>query len=185
MFSLHKFSSRSFDWALFITATLLVALGLTAIYSVDLSRGGGLIYFKKQLFSASIGYILLFSGSLMQFAWFRSYAKLFYVFSLLLLGAVLVFGADIRGTKGWFVFGGFSLQPAEIAKIGVILMLAYIVYHFGRRFERPLFFFGTGFITLVVIGLVMLQPDLGSAIIIGAVWFGVMLLAGARRSFQS
>ncbi|MBI5729201.1 MAG: rod shape-determining protein RodA [Candidatus Magasanikbacteria bacterium] len=183
MFSLNKFSPRSFDWVLFITAMLLVSMGLTAIYSVDLSRGAGLIYFKKQLISASLGLILLLGGSLVQYAWFRSYAKLFYVFSLSLLGAVLVFGTNIRGTKGWFVFGGFSFQPAEVAKIGMVLMLAYVVYNFGRRFERPLFFFGTSFITLAVIALIMLQPDLGSAVIIGTIWFGVMLLVGARRLF--
>lgn len=183
MLSLRKFSPRSFDWTLFVTAALLVAMGMTAIYSVDLSRGAGLVYFKKQLISAGLGFVFLFGASLVQYAWFRSYAKLFYVFSLLLLGAVLLFGTNIRGTKGWFVFGGFSFQPAEVAKIGIILMLAYVVYHFGRRFERSLFFFGTGFITFVVIALIMLQPDLGSAVIIGIIWFGAMLLVGARRSF--
>ena len=90
---------------------------------------------------------------------------------------------NIRGTRGWFNFGGFSFQPVEAAKVGVILILAYIVYHFGRRYERPLFFFGSGIVTLLVIGLVMLQPDFGSSVIIGSIWFGIMLLIGARRSF--
>lgn len=183
MLSINKLSPRSFDWVLFSAAALLVAMGMTAIYSVDLSRGAGLIYFKKQLTSAGLGFILLFGASLVQYAWFRSYAKLFYAFSLLLLGAVLVFGTSIRGTKGWFVLGGFSFQPVEVAKIGIVLILAYIVYHFGRRFERPLFFFGTGFVALAVIALIMLQPDLGSAVIIGVIWLGVVLLVGARRSF--
>lgn len=183
MIKLHKFSPRSFDWVLFVAVVLLVAMGMTAIYSVDLSRGAGLIYFKKQLISVSLGLVLLLGASMMQYAWFRSYAKLFYAFSLFLLVAVLVFGSNIRGTRGWFEFSGFSFQPVEVAKIGIILMLAYVVYHFGRRFERPLFFFGTGFITLIVIGITMLQPDLGSSVIIGTIWFGVMVLVGARRSF--
>lgn len=184
MFSLHKFSPRSFDWVLFTATLLLVALGMTAIYSVDLSRGSELIYFKKQLLSVGLGLGILLGASLMQYAWFRSYAKLFYLLALTLLAAVIVVGINIRGTKGWFVFGGFSFQPAEVAKVGIILMLAYVVYHFGRRFERPLFFFGTGAITLAVIGLIMLQPDLGSAVIIGSIWFGIMILVGARRSFM-
>lgn len=101
---------------------------------------------------------------------------------MLLIG-VVAFGANIRGTKGWFVFSGFSFQPVEMAKVGIILMLAYVVYHFGRRYERPLFFFGTGLVTLLVMGLIMLQPDLGSAVIVGVIWFGTMLLVGARRSY--
>lgn len=183
MISLHKFSPRSFDWGLFLATLLLVAMGLTAIYSVDLSRGTELVYFRKQLLAASIGLFMLGFASVLQYAWFRSYAKLFYLFSLLLLGSVLLFGVNIRGTRGWFAFGGFSFQPVEVAKIGIILILAYVVYHFGRRFERPLFFFGTGIITLMVIGLIMLQPDLGSAVIIGLIWFSIMLLVGARRAY--
>jgi len=177
---LRKFSVRSFDWTLLITVLLLVATGLAAIYSVDLSRGGQLVFFKKQLLAAAIGLGLLFAASLTQYTFFRSYAKFFYLFSLLLLVAVFFVGTSIRGAKSWFVFGNFSFQPLEFAKIGVIFILAYIVHNFGRRFERPLFFVGTG----VCVGLVMLaiimERDLGSSIIIGLIWLGVMLLVGAR-----
>jgi rod shape determining protein RodA len=54
------------------------------------------------------------------------------------------------------------------------------VAHFGRRFERPLFFFGTGAMALLLIALIMRQPDLGSAVLIGGIWFGLMFLVGAR-----
>src|SRR5205809_153833 len=114
MISLRKFSSRSFDWTLLISTLLLVAIGLTAIYSVDLSRGPGLFYFKKQLIAMGIGLICLVGASLVQPTFFRSYAKIFYAFSLALLVGVIFFGTNIRGTKGWFTFGGFSFQPVEV-----------------------------------------------------------------------
>ncbi len=180
---LNKFSSRSFDWVLFLSVCLTIAMGLAAIYSVDLSRGQQLIYFRKQLFSVGVGMTLLIFASLTQSTFFRSYAKLFYALSLVLLVGVLIFGVNIRGTRGWYNFSGLSFQPVEAAKVGIIFMLAYIVYHFGRRYERALFFFGTGIVTLVVIVLIMLQPDFGSAVIIGTIWFGVMVLTGARRSY--
>ncbi len=180
---LGKFSSRSFDWVLFLSVCLTIAMGLAAIYSVDLSRGQQLIYFRKQLISVGVGLALLVLASLTQYSFFRSYAKLFYALSLVLLVTVILFGVNIRGTRGWFNFGGFSFQPVEAAKVGIIFMLAYIVYHFGRRYERPLFFFGTGIVTLIVIVLIMLQPDFGSAVIIGTIWFGTMVLIGARRSY--
>lgn len=183
MFSLQKFSPRSFDWVLFAAVLLLCALGITAIYSVDLSRGSELIFFKKQLLSLGIGLALLLGASLTQPSWFRSYAKLWYAGSLALLIAVLIFGTTIRGTRSWFTFDGFSFQPLEVAKIGVILMLAYIIYHFGRRYDKLLFFVGTGLLTGLIMVLIILERDLGSAIIIGTIWFGLMLLVGARRMY--
>ncbi len=181
MLSLKKFGTRSFDWVLFSVTLLLVILGLTAIYSVDLSRGSDLILFKKQLFAGGIGLALLFGASMTQHTFFRSYAKLFYFVALILLVAVLVVGKSVNGSRSWFNLGFFSFQPLEFAKVGIIFLLAYIVHHFGRRYERPLFFVGTGISTLVVMGLVMLERDLGSSLIIGTIWFGTMLLVGARK----
>ena len=117
MLTLRKFSFRSFDWTLLISVLLLMAMGIAAIYSVDLSRGEGLLFFKKQLIALSIGMALLLVASVTQYTFFRSYAKLFYLLAVLLLIAVLLFGNSIRGTKGWFGFGGFSFQPVEAAVV--------------------------------------------------------------------
>ncbi|MFA5061783.1 MAG: rod shape-determining protein RodA [Patescibacteria group bacterium] len=183
MLNLGKFSPRSFDWKLFVSVLLLILIGLSAIYSVDLSRGSGLVDFKKQLLAFGVGLVLLTLVSMIQYKVWQYSAKWFFLAALLLLIAVLFFGSTIRGTRGWFAFTGFSFQPVEVAKIGIILMLAYIISKFGRRFERPLFFFGTLVITLALIFLVMLQPDLGSAVLLGAIWFGLMWAVGSRRLF--
>lgn len=183
MIGLQKLSWRSFDWPLFIATMLLCAVGMAAVYSIDLSRGVELIYLRKQLIAFGIGFVLLFLAAFTQYSFFRAHAKIFYGFCLLLLVAVLIFGRNIRGTTGWFNLGGFSFQPVELAKLGVIVILSYIISNFGRRFERPLFFFGTMVITGLAMGLVMLQPDFGSAVILGSIWFGLMLLVGARKKF--
>jgi rod shape determining protein RodA len=177
----RKFSTQSFDWVLMVAVLFMVALGLEAIYSVDLSRGVELQLFKRQLVAAAIGLGLVVLVSMLQFTVFRSTAKLWYVASVVLLVAVLFFGKTINSTTGWFRIAGFSFQPVEFAKIGVILMLAYIVANFGRHFERLLFFLGTGLVTGLVMVLVLLQPDLGSAVLIGLIWLGLMLLVGARK----
>lgn len=183
MFSLQKLSSRSFDWQLFTVVILLVLMGMAAIYSVDLSRGSNLFYFKKQLLALGIGLLFFFIASLSQHTLWRYLAKWWYLFSLLLMVLVLIFGQTIRGTKGWFSLAGLSFQPMELAKIGLILMLAYIISSFGRRFDRPLFFFGTGMVVFLLLILIMLQPDLGSALLLVVVWFGVVWAVGARRLF--
>ncbi|TAN33243.1 rod shape-determining protein RodA [Patescibacteria group bacterium] len=174
---------RFFDWKLLAAVFLLIGMGLAAIYSVDLSRGSELVYFKKQVIAAGLGAIFLVAAGLTQSSFWRFAAKWLYLGSLLSLAAVLLFGSTIHGTRGWFSAFGFSFQPVEFAKIALILLLSYIIYKFGRKFERPLFFFGTGAVTLLMLGLVLLQPDLGSAFLLGLVWLGLVWLAGARRIF--
>jgi rod shape determining protein RodA len=183
MMDLKKFSSRSFDWVLMVAVLLLIAMGLEAIYSIDLSRNTGGTYFTKQLMAVGIGLFFVAIISMVQHTVFRSSAKIWYVASLILLVSVLIFGRSIRGTRGWFVVGGASFQPVEVAKLGVVLMLAYITSRFGRRFDRPLYFVGTGIVVLILMLLVMLQPDLGSAILLGIIWFGMMCLVGIRRRY--
>jgi rod shape determining protein RodA len=183
MLGFDRLSWRGFDWPLIAAVFLLCAVGFAAIYSVDLSRGADLIYTKKQFISFGIGLVFLFGCAATAPTFFRNYSKWLYFAAMILLVAVLIFGRTIRGTTGWFNFWGFSLQPVEIAKAALILMLGYVAANFGRRFEKPLFFFGTGVLALIPIGLTLFQPDLGSAILLGAIWFGVMWLAGARKIY--
>lgn len=179
----NRVSWREFDWPLLAAIFLLCAIGFAAIYSVDLSRGSALIYSKKQLVAFGVGAVFLFLSAFAAPTIFRAYAKWFYSLTVLFLVAVLFFGENIRGTTGWFAFPGFSIQPVEFAKVGLILMLAYVASNFGRRFDRPLFFLGTGAITLIPIFLTLLQPDLGSAILLGAVWFGLMWIVGVKKLY--
>ena len=156
---------------------------MAAIYSVDLSRGSDLFYFKKQLFALGVGLAFFFVAATSQHTLWRYLAKWWYLFSALLMASVLIFGQTIRGTKGWFSVAGLSFQPVEMAKIGLILMIAYIISRFGRRFDRPLFFFGTGLVTLLLLIFTMMQPDLGSAVLLGSIWFGMVWAVGARRLY--
>lgn len=183
MFDLRKFSPANFDWVLFTGVMLLTAIGFAAIYSVDLSRGTELALFKKQAVSFCLGLALFFLASILQRGFYRAYAKWAYWLAIISLVAVLFFGRNIRGTTGWFVFENFSLQPVEFAKVALILMLSFIIAYFGRRFDRPLFFFGTGVVAALPVVLVLLQPDLGSAMLLGVIWLGLVLLVGTRRAY--
>jgi len=183
MFNWKKFSSSNFDWSLLVVTFLIFAFGLMAIYSVDLSRSGELFFFKKQIIAFSIGLVFFIFAATRRYSFFSSFAKLAYYFSIILLISVLLFGSSSRGTTGWFTFAGFSFQPVEFAKIGLILMTSYVIDNFGRNFRSPLFFFGTAFLSFVLIGLVMLQPDLGSAVLLILIWFGFMFLVKARSIF--
>lgn len=174
----------AYDWWLLAAVFLLSLFSLAALYSVGLGRpDSDFIDFKKQLVFLLIGLGLALFVGRMNFSFFRVYAKPFYFFCLLLLVGVLIFGRVIHGTKGWFIVGNFSFQPVELAKVAVILVLALYASQKARSFKTAGFFIGTIFLVALPILLILLQPDMGSSLIIGGIWLMVILMAGARKRY--
>lgn len=104
-----------------------------------------------------------------------------YLAALLLLAALLVFAHPVQGAKAWFTFGAFSFQPADFAKIALIALLAkyFSRRHVEIRHLRTLIL--SGVYAGLIIGLILVQPDLGTAAILGAVWFGLVLVSGISK----
>lgn len=174
---------REYDWVLTTVVFILTAIGLAAIYSVDLSQGSSLLFFPRQCLAAAIGLGVFFIAGALHATVYRASARLFYLGAAILLIAVLLFGVTIRGTTGWFRFAGFSFQPAEFAKVALVIFLGFVISRYGRRFDKIQFVIGTGLVTLFPILLIMLQPDLGSAFVLGSVWFGVLWVTGAKKRY--
>ncbi len=182
-FAISRLAWRQFDWPLFLLVATLIALGFAAIYGIDLSRGTTLVYFPTQVIAAAIGVVLLFIAGNLHVTVYRSAAKSAYTGALLLLVLVLFFGETIRGTTGWFRLMGYSFQPAEFAKVGLILLLGLYTEYQGRRFDRLPFVFGGALFMALPVGLIMLQPDLGSALVLIAVWFGLLCLTRTKKRY--
>jgi rod shape determining protein RodA len=174
---------RRSDLTIITVVVILITIGLAAIYSVDISRGAALIYFPTQMLATALGMgVLIIAASFHASVW-QSLAKMSYLVALGLLGAVLVFGQNIRGTTGWFRVAGFSFQPAEFAKIALILFLALFISYQGRRFDRLVYLIFSAGITGVPAGLIMLQPDLGSAVVLMSIWFGLFCFTVTKPRF--
>lgn len=88
-----------------------------------------------------------------------------YGFSILLLVLVLFIGTEIKGARSWFVFGGFSFQPSELAKFGTALALAYYLSQFQVRIQSVSTLTTVALLLVVPITLILLQPDAGSALV--------------------
>ena len=175
---------EGYDWWLIAAVFLLSLFSLAALYSVGLGRSDtNFADFKKQLVFLILGLAIMFLVGRLNFSFFRSYAKPFYFLSLLLLLGVLIFGRVIHGTKGWFILGNFSFQPVEIAKVSVILILALFVGQKARSLKTGGFFFGSIFLMALPAVLILLQPDLGSTLILGAIWLMTILVAGVRKRY--
>jgi rod shape determining protein RodA len=178
---LHFF--RGYDWIITLVIFILTALGLAAIYSVDLSRGDSLIYFPKQVIAFVLGFVVFFVARNIHKTRYESVARLVYIFGLFLLVSVLFFGVNVRGTTGWFRFFGFSFQPAEFAKLALVLLFGWWMNKQGRRYYSLEFLFSSGIAVGLYVGLILLQPDLGSALVLVGIWFGLLLFSGTKKRY--
>ena len=97
---------------------------------------------------------------------------------MLLLLAVLYAGASIGGSQRWFLIGPLSLQPSEIAKIALIVVLAHYFSAGPHRAEDIRYFFGSMIITAVPAFLVYREPDLGTTLMFLGIWGAMVFMAG-------
>jgi rod shape determining protein RodA len=166
-----------FDWVLLAATLLLVLFGIAAIYSLTInSDTPSFAKFSRQLIALTIGLILMVSVSAIEPRFLRGYAGVFFLGALVLLVLVLIFGTTIRGTRGWFVLAGVSFQPVELVKISLVLLLARLFTHeFGRPGSMTILVRSI-IVAGVTVGLVFIQPDVGSGLVLLSVWLGLLLL---------
>jgi rod shape determining protein RodA len=175
---------RKFDWVLLGTTVLLTGLGLLALYSIGLGvPESEFLGFKKQLAFFAAGLAVVLVGSLfIHYRWLAAVTVPMHLGMMLLLLSVLAFGTNIRGTTGWLFFGPIGFQPVEAAKIVLIIIVAkYLAMH--GRFTKDIRVVIQSALTVSIMTLlVILQPDLGGAIILVAVWFGMVLVSGMKAT---
>lgn len=172
-----RFISR-LDWSLLLAAVLLSLMGLFFIYSATHHGSQGYAYLIRQSAALLAGLVGMTVFVLLPYQVFSTYARWIYGISVILLIGVLVFGVRLRGSKSWFDFHWFYFQPVEVARLALAIGLsAYADAHFRRMGEwqgllTPLLMTGLFF------GLVLLQPDLSSALVMGPMALAVLYTAG-------
>jgi rod shape determining protein RodA len=176
-------SFKRFDWILAGAVILLLALSLAALYSISLSKSPpDFLNFKKQLIFIVVGFAVFFFFSLFDYKWLRYYTTILYILTILLLVGVLIFGQEIRGTKGWFDFSFFNFQPVELAKLILIIFLSKYFSRGAHEIFRFKHILVSGIFSGILVGLILLQPDFGSAIILFFLWLGLLFLIGIKKS---
>ena len=102
---------------------------------------------------------------------FHMFAYPAYCFGILLLLAVLIFGKEVNGAKAWFEFGGVRLQPVEFVKIATALMMARVMSDYAFNINRFIDLVKVAAIILIPFGIIVLQNDTGSGLVLGAFLF--------------
>lgn len=173
------------DWHVAVIAGVLLALGLvfvSAIADADqlFGRGGPeAVNFRSHLQKVALTSPLVLIGLALRPRWLRRNAWAVYASALALLVFVQLFGTVRNGSKSWIELPiGFDLQPSELAKVAMILMLAAALTH--NRLRRPRDWYRPVLFALVPMGLVVIQPDLGTALSMAPVAVGMLYLGGAR-----
>lgn len=161
---------RQFDWMLLFLVLFLAVFGLILLYSTSAYNGrvkfhDSAYYFKKQLFATVLGMVGLYLISRMNYHWLAKFSRWLYLMSLGLSLAVLFVGQEINGSKRWLSLGPLSFQPAELAKVAVILLLSWYVSEKAKKTVGLLFMLKVMLLILPIVGLVGTN-NLSTAIII-------------------
>ena len=169
---------KLYDYWLTAAALLLAAVGIILIRSATLLDSGTSIDVIKQSLFLGIGIVILAVSPKLNYRWLGSVAWIGYGGSVLLLLAVLFAGVSIGGSQRWFLIGPLSLQPSEIAKIALIVVLAHFFSAGPQRAEDIRYFFGSMIITAVPAFLVYREPDLGTTLMFLGIWGVMVFMAG-------
>lgn len=174
---------------LLIPVILLVVLGLGALLSASSvvalrESGDGLYYFKRQVVWLIAGVVAMVVAAWIPLGWWRKLSFPMFFGTIGLLAAVMFFGVRANGATRWLIVGPVSVQPSEIAKLTSVVFLATLVSRREHLMDR-LWPFAWPLLCSVglVGGLVMLQPDLGTTLLIAAGCFAILMASEVPLRF--
>ncbi|MCA9462231.1 MAG: putative lipid II flippase FtsW [Nitrospira sp.] len=168
---------------LILGITLAIALGgVVMVFSASGVLGETSTYYlQRQIIWMALGFCVLFGAMNVPYAKWKAWAPVIILLCVMSLALVLGMGTVVNRARRWFSLGFFSVQPTEMAKLGVVLYLAAYLSNPNRRMTDwqqgllpPLLVVG------VICGLIVVEPDLGSTVVIGLVFLSMVYLAGAR-----
>ena len=177
---------RHVDFSIPILALTLSGIGLLMIYSAtrkpfDLIDTNEILHVQKQAIFLLIGVIGMFVVAAIGHKRLQRLTPLIYLVVIGLLFSVLFLGVEKKGTKGWFEFGIYQFQPSEYCKIGIVVVLAFLLSG-SETISR-----GRLLLTLVAAGLpivaILAQPDLGTILVYGAITAGMVVAAGIKGRY--
>lgn len=181
----HRALSR-FDWFVFGVILTILGLGVLSIYTVTYPAAGKVrtAFYLRQIYWIGLGLIGLLVMLWIDYHRIARLAYLFYGLTLLLLVLVLIVGPVIQGAQRWLPLGLFSVQPSELAKVTLLLVLArYFSEVSPRRGLSLSQLLIPIFLTLLPMALILRQPDLGTALVLLSILVTLVLMMGLRSRF--
>ena len=178
---IHRRFFNNLDYTLLISVLILAGFGLLGISSATQQVGSKLV--EAQSLRIALGLVVCLIIASIDYHRLTDHAPLIYAGIVLLLLATLLLGTEIKGSRSWIVLGGFRIQPSELAKVAVIIALARYVGERQRSFLRRKQLFNLFLIFLVPVSLIVLQRDLGTAMMFVPILAAIMMVGGVKLRF--
>ena len=186
-----KTKRAGMDISFLALVVILLAIGVTMVLSASFARayfdpggvtkGKATYYFIRQFIFAALGVAAMIICSRLPVGFYKRFSMPVLIAAVILLMLVPIIGTNANGAKRWIGLGAFTIQPSEIAKIGIILAFASMIC--ARRGRMKSFRYGIlpfAAILIDIVGLLVLEPHFSASIIIVAIG-GVMLFLGGAR----
>jgi len=170
---------KNIDWILIILLLFNSLLGVVIIYSCSHNLPGD--FYLKQIIWVVLSLIFLFLFLSVDYKVITSYSLYFYFVFLIILGGVFYFGRLVAGTRSWIKFPFFQVQPSELIKVVIILLLAHVFSGYREKYLSK----KKGLLCAAIISapvfLVILQPDLGTALSYVPILIAALILGGLNK----
>ncbi|MDP9022403.1 MAG: rod shape-determining protein RodA [Actinomycetota bacterium] len=180
--------ARHLDAVLVLAAMLLSSIGIAMIYSATYHRLelAGLppaSLANKQAVALGIAVAVMIATAVFDYRYVRAYAPLLYAGAIFLLLVVLTpLGKAVHGSQSWLDLGGFQLQPSELAKVALVVALAALLHERKAEPDLAAILAAVGLVA-VPTGLILLQPDFGTALVFPWIAFIILLVVGTRARY--
>jgi len=175
--------AKNFDWIILLATILLIGFSIAIIYSTTFSMSGGGKEALQQGLNAMIGLIALFVIARMDYRSFRNYSGILYILTIVMLLSVEFLGKTSLGATRWINLGFFQFQPSELAKIFMIIVLAkFFAERSGEMHKLKTLLQSLLYMAIPTI-LVLMQPDLGTAMTFIVIWLAMVFVSNARKLY--
>lgn len=176
---------KSLDWFIIISVFVLCSIGVLFIYSSGVTSEGELVSreYIKQVLWIVISIAAMITVTMINPKRLPEYSTLIYLLTLVLLVYTRIFGKVVNGAKSWIGIGELGIQPSEFAKITTMLFLAWYLDSTRRdpaQFKRFLVSFG---IVLLPMGLILVQPDFGTALVFFPIYIAMAYIGGIEKRY--
>ncbi len=138
---------------------------------------GSFRFFSRHLIAASLSLVTIVAVSQLNPRQLRRLSLALFALALVMIITALLVGPEIKGARRWLRYGGYALQPSELAKPAFVILSAWLFAEYQKHTDMPALPIATGLLVIFV-GLLALQPDFGQAVVIAVIWGTLFFLAG-------
>jgi rod shape determining protein RodA len=172
-------SFRYFDVYIFGSSTLLLILGLLMIYSTTLNTDLNLL--SRQIIFGVVAFLMMFGVAFFDYRKLKKFTPWLFLLMVGALMFVLFFGHTVQGSTRWINFGFFLLQPAEFAKLAMVIIMAKFLDQSGEKIKSFRYVFLSLIYVTIPAFLILIEPDLGTALVLFAIWGGMLMFSKMQK----